>query len=180
MEDLLGDLRILLEEDAQALVESVLHLPADVAVQLALGLSFELWLRQLHAHHGHQAFAHVVAAQRLLQILEQAHGLARGVDGAGQRGAKAGEVSSAIDRINVVGKAEDCLGVGIVVLQRNFHHKLALFGLHVDGFLVQHGLALVQVADELLKAALVLEGQRLRFARLGIGRAIVGQRDNNR
>ena len=54
--------RILLEELAQPLVDERLHRACDIGVELALGLPFELRLRQLHADDGHQTFAHVVAA----------------------------------------------------------------------------------------------------------------------
>ena len=38
------------------------HVALDVGIELALGLPFELRLRQLHADHRGQAFAHIVAA----------------------------------------------------------------------------------------------------------------------
>jgi hypothetical protein len=43
----------------------------NIAIQLAFGLPFKLRLRQLHAHHGGQTFAHVVAGQVLFDVLEQ-------------------------------------------------------------------------------------------------------------
>ena len=46
--------------------------PCDVAVQLALGLAFELRLRQLDADHRGQTFADVVAGEVLFHVLEQA------------------------------------------------------------------------------------------------------------
>jgi hypothetical protein len=42
---------------------------------------------------------------------------------------------------------------------------------------VQHGLAAVQVLDELRDAAVVFKIGRLRLAGLRIGRALVGERD---
>ena len=53
---------ILLEKRSQPLVDERLHDSRDVGIELALGLAFELRLRQLHADHRDQAFAHVVAA----------------------------------------------------------------------------------------------------------------------
>jgi hypothetical protein len=64
---------------------------------------------------------------------------------------------AAVDRVDVVGEGEDGLGVGVVVLQRDLHHHAVALGLHVDGLLVQHLLALVEVLDELGDAAGVLE-----------------------
>ena len=69
-----------------------LHDAGDVGIQLALGLAFELRLRQLDADHGDQTFANVVAGEVFLHVLEQTHLLARVVDGAGQGGAEAGEM----------------------------------------------------------------------------------------
>ncbi len=62
VDDLLRDRRILLQEPAQPLVHERLHRACDIGVQLALGLPFELRLRQLHADDDHQTFAHIVAA----------------------------------------------------------------------------------------------------------------------
>ncbi len=152
-------------------------MPGDVGVQLALGLPFELRLRQLHADDGHQAFAHVVAAKVFLHVLEQPKLLADRVDRARQRRAEARKMRAAVHRVDVVGEAEHRLRVGVVVLQRNLHDHVAALGLHVDRLLVQHLLALVQVLDELRDAAVVLEALRLRFAGLGVRRALVGQRD---
>ena len=119
VDDLAGDLRVLLEERAQLLVDEGLHGAGDVGVELALGLAFELGLRQLDADHGDQAFAHIVAGEILLQVLEQAERLAGGVDGAGERGAEALQMRAAIDGVDVVGKGEDGFAVGVVVLQAN-------------------------------------------------------------
>ena len=54
-----------------------LHDAGDVGVELALGLPFELRLRQLHADHGDQTFAHVVAGQVFFYVLEQAQSAGR-------------------------------------------------------------------------------------------------------
>ncbi len=164
VDDLLRDRRVLLQEGAQALVDERLHDAGDVGVELALGLAFELRLRQLDADDDNEAFAHVVAGEVLLDVLEEAELLAGDVDGARQRRAEAGEMRSAIDGVDVVGEAEDGLGVGVVVLQRNLHDDAALLGLHVDGLLVQHLLALVEQLDELGDAAGVLVGLRLGLA----------------
>ena len=177
VDDAPGDGRILLEEHAQALVDEGLHGAGDVGVELALGLAFELRLRQLDADHGHQAFAHVVAAQVLLQVLEEAHLLADGVDGAGERGAEAGEMRAAVDGVDVVGEAEDGLGVAVVVLQRDVDLDAVAQGFHDDGLVVQHRLAAIEMLDELGDAAGVAELGAAGFAGLGVGGALVGERD---
>ena len=61
-DDLPHHRRVLVEVLAQLLVHQLHDKALNVAVQLALGLAFELRLRQLHADHGGQTFAHVVAA----------------------------------------------------------------------------------------------------------------------
>lgn len=83
---------------------------------------------------------------------------------------------AAVNRIDVVGKGEDRLGVRVVILQRNLHDDVALLGLHVDGLLMEHLLALVEQLDELRDTAGVLVDLRLRLA-FGIDLALVGQRD---
>ncbi len=116
---------VLVEVLAQLVVDELRHVAGDIAVQLALGLAFELRLRHLHADHRGQAFAHVVAGEVFLHVLEQPGLLAESVDGAGQRGAEAAQVRAAIHRVDVVGEAEDVLRVAIVVLQRHFHGERA-------------------------------------------------------
>jgi len=120
-------------------------------------------LRNLHADHGRQSFAHIVAAQIFLYIFEQAGRLPRRVDGARERGAKAGQMRAAIHRIDVVGETEKAFRIAVVILQRDFHRQRSRIvgqlpvGFEVDGLFVQHRLAAVQVPDELRDAAKVKE-----------------------
>ena len=172
-----ADRRVLLEVCAQTFVDEGLHHAGDVGVQLALGLAFELGLRQLHADHGHQTFAHVVAGEIFFYVFEQAHLLAGVIDGAGQRGAEAGEMRAAVDGVDVVGETENRFGVGVVVLQADLHGHAVALGFHVDGLVVQHLFAAVQVLDEFGDAAVVLEVGGLGIASLGVGGALVGERD---
>ena len=178
VDDLARHRRVLLEERAQALVDECLHDAGDIGIQLALGLSFKLRLRQLDADHRHQSFAHVVAGQVFLDVLEQAELLAGVVDGARQRGAEARQVRAAVHGVDVVGEAEDVFRVAVVVLQRDLHGHAVALGFHVDGPVVQHRLAFVQVLDEFGDPAGVLEFQPLVLARLGIGGALVGEGDH--
>ena len=113
--------RVLLEKCAEAFVDKRLHGARDVGVQLAFGLSLELRLRQLDRDDRDQAFAHVVAREILLHILEQPHLLSGIVDGAGQRRTETGKMRAAIDGVDVVGEAKDAFRVTVVVLERNLH-----------------------------------------------------------
>jgi len=144
--------RVLVEEFAQLLVDELRHVAADVAVQLALGLPFELRLRHFHTHHRGQPLANVVASQCLL-VLEQLLLLAKRVDGAGERGIEAAQVRASIHRVDGVGEAEDVFRIAVVVLQRHFHRQRSTvgqiaLGLEVHRFVVQHLLALIEQLDE--------------------------------
>ena len=75
--DLAHHRRILVEELAQLFVDELDHEALNIGIELALGLSFELRLRQLHADHRGQAFAHVVAGQVFFHVFEQPGGLRR-------------------------------------------------------------------------------------------------------
>src|ERR1035438_7173638 len=62
-DDLLAHRRVLVEVLAQFLVDELRHEAGDIAVELALGLAFELRLRHLHADHRGETFPHVVARE---------------------------------------------------------------------------------------------------------------------
>ena len=177
VDDLLRNRRILFKERAQPFVDERLHGAGDVGIQLALGLPFELWLRQLDRDDDDQAFADVVAGEIFLDVLEQSNRLPDGVDRSRQSSLEAGKMGSAVDRIDVIGKAENRLGVGVVVLQRDLHGHAIALGFHVDRLVVEHLLTAVQMLDELRDTAGVLELLLLALTGLGIGGALVGKRD---
>ena len=129
----------------------------DVAVQFALRLALELRLGQLDADHAHQAFAHVLTLKVFLHVLEQALVLAELIDGAGERGAEAGQVRAAVHCIDVVGERKDGFRVPVVVLDGELHLDLVALGLGIDRRRVEHVLVLVQVLDEFGDAARVME-----------------------
>ena len=84
---------------------------------------------------------------------------------------------AAIHRVDVVGKAEDRLGVAVVVLQRDIHFDAVAQRLHADRLLVQDLLALVQMLNELRDSARIAELGALGFAGLRIRYALVSERD---
>ena len=149
----------------------------NVGIQLALGLAFELRLRQLHADHRNQAFAHVVAGQIFFDIFEQAHLLPGIVDRASQRSAESRKMRAAIDGVDVVGKAEHGLGISVVVLQSDLHVDAVAVVFHVDGLIVQHLFTAIEMLDELRDTAIVFEVRLLGLAGLRVGRSLVGQRN---
>src|SRR5271165_4703365 len=177
VDDLAGHGRILVEVRAESLVHECLYGSSDVGVELAFGLSLELRLRQFHTDYGYEPFADIIASQVFLHVLEETKLLAGVVDGSGQRCAEARYVTATIDSVDVVGEAEDGLGVAVVILQRDFHVDAVALGLHVDRLVMQHRLAAVQVLDELGDTAVELELGTLGLAGLGIGGALVGERD---
>ena len=131
---------VLVEILAKPLVHELLDVSLDVAIQFALGLPFELRLRQLHGYHGDQAFAHVVTGDGdfVFLLLEHARGAGEIIDGARQRGTEAGKVRAAIDGVDGVGEGENIFGVAVVVLQRDFHFHVVALAFDVDGRIVQH------------------------------------------
>ena len=172
-----ADRWVLLEERAQTLVYKRLHDSGNVGIQLALGLPFKLRLRQFYADHCNQAFAHVVAREIFLYVLEQPQLLAGIVDGAGEGGPESGEVRAAIHRVDVVRETENALRVAIVVLQPNLDHHTVALRLHVDRPFMEHTLAAVQVLDKFGDAAVVLEFNFLGLTCLRVGRPLIGQRN---
>ena len=161
-DDLLHHRRILVEVFAQLLVDQLDHITRDIGIQLALGLPFELRLRQLNANHRRQALAHVVARKIFFLVLEQARLLRRGVDGPGQRAPETAQMRAAIHRVDVVGKAEYVFRIGVVVLQRHFDihapavRQLAL-AFEVNRLLMQYRFPTVQMLDEFGNAAAVVK-----------------------
>ena len=71
----------------------------------------------LDGDDGHEAFAHVVAVQFGILVLDEIIGLRVVVNHAGERGTEAGEVRTAFGLVDEVGVAEDHLVVAVVILQ---------------------------------------------------------------
>src|SRR5690606_11479121 len=114
---------------------------------------------------GGEAFAHVVAGDLGVLVLEELVGLGELVDGAGEGAAEAGEMGAAVGVVDGVGVAEDLVLVGVVVLEDDLavdlggfvvEHERRLFD-DADGVGVDGVLAGVDLADELGDAVLVEE-----------------------
>ena len=121
-DDAARDGGMLVKPLAEFFVDELLDVALDVAIQLAFGLAFELGLWEPHADDGDQAFAHIVTVDGdfVFLFLEHAGGRSEIVDGAGERGAKAGKMRAAIDGVDGVGKGENIFAVAVVVLQGDF------------------------------------------------------------
>ena len=94
------------------------------------------------------------------------------VDRARQRRAEAGEVRAALVRVDVVREREHRLLIGAVPLHRDLDRALVALALEEDDLLLDRVLVLVDVADEILDPALVVELLGLRALA-----ALVGDRD---
>ena len=141
----------------QLLVDEAGHDALDIAIEFSLGLPLKLRLRQLHAHHGHQAFAHILALEVLFHVLEEPLVLPKLIDGPRQRGAEAGKVGAAIDGVDVVGKGKNILRITVVVLERELHVDVVAVAFRVDRRGVKHFLVFVEVLDEFGDAAVVMK-----------------------
>src|SRR5216683_673094 len=146
---------MLVKPFAEALVHKLFDIALDVAVELALSLAFKLRLRQAHADDGNETFADIVTADADLVFLlfQHAGGGGEIVDGARQRGAKAGEMRAPINGVYSVGEGKNVFAVGVVVLQRDFDFDCAALAFDVDGRIVERGLAAVEMLDEFGDAA---------------------------
>ena len=160
LDDDLGDRGILLEESH----ELVGHDRADDAVyfavaELRLRLALELRLRNLDADDDGQSLAHVVASQVVL-LLDELVVRAILVDRRSERATEAGEMSAALDGVDVVAVGLLKRRVAVGVLEGDFgldHAGRSLFrALEVDDWR-EWLLVLVEILDELVYAAIVVE-----------------------
>ena len=179
--DAFADLGVGLEILGEALVAEGTDDALDLGgEQFDLGLGLELRVGVFDRDDGGEAFAHVVAGDLGVLVLEEVVGLGELVDGAGEGGAEAGEVGAAVGVVDGVGVAEDLVVVGVVVLEDDLDVDL-------DGFVVEGGghllvdahrdgvedlLALVELLHELDHAVLVEE-----HLRGGHGGAFVDEAD---
>ena len=117
---------------------------------------------QLGRDDGGQALAHVLAGEVLVLLLELALLARVAVERARERRAEARQVRAALVRVDVVGEREDGLLVGGVPLHRDLDRALLALALEEDDLLLDRVLVLVEVGDEVLDAALVVELGRAR------------------
>src|SRR6185436_17343786 len=122
-----------------------------------LRLALELGVGELHADHGGQALANVVARQVRVGVLEHARPARPVVQRAGERSTEAGDMRPAVHRVDVVREGQHVLGVRVVVLERDLDGRRPFALLDVDRALVERLLVAVQVPHERHQAAFEVE-----------------------
>src|SRR4029078_5545772 len=101
----LGDARVFFQIGPELLVYQALDDALDLGVtELALVLTVELWVRDLGADDGAQAFAGVFTLDGLRQVLGGTRRLGEVVERARERSLKAHEVRAAVVGVDVVGE----------------------------------------------------------------------------
>src|SRR5579862_6153141 len=159
---LAGVRRVLLEELGELRVHGRLDEAGDLRVsELALRLTLELRVLQLDGDDGGEAFAHVLALEVLLLVLQQTLVARVLVQRARQGGAEPLHVGAALDRVDVVGEREDRVLVRAVPLHRHLGIADVALVLEVRDVLVDRLLRFIDVGDEVLDAALVVKLERL-------------------
>ena len=110
------------------LVEHIFHQALDLAVaQLGLGLALELGVGQLDADHRDQALPDVLTLEvAVLEVFRQVAGAHVLIDGPGEPGLEAAQMRAAFPGVDVVGKGENLLVVGVVILAGDLHLDAAL------------------------------------------------------
>jgi hypothetical protein len=160
-DDFLGNGRVLVEELAELFVNQLSYLARYVGIEFTFGLAFELRLGQFHANNSRETFADVVAGEIVFGVFDESAGSRSRVDRAGESAAKAAEMRSAVDGVDVVGEAENDFGILVVVLKGDFNKKLAIGDIaltfKVNRLIVERRFAAIQMFDEFGDTAAVEE-----------------------
>ena len=86
-------------------------------------------------------------------------------------------MAAAVYRVDVVGEAEDCFGVAVVVLHCDVNLNVVAIGFHADRLFVHHDFALVQMLDEFGDAAGIAKLGALGITCLRVDCSLVGKGD---
>ncbi len=153
----------------QELLQALRHRRFDHALDLGghefvLGLRGEFRIRQLDRQDGGQALAGIIASGGDFFLFGGEFLLDISVERARQGGAITRQVRAAVLLRNVVGVAEHAFLIGIVPLHGDFHLGVAVARLKPEHGVVDRRLAAVQMGDEGLQAAFVLENLRFLVA----------------
>ena len=130
---------MIFEELHQAAPNNGLNGAFDLRVpEAALGLPFELRVPDLHAHHGHEALADILAGEVRHVFFEEALLAAVVVQDAGEGRTESGDVGAAVVSADAIGEGEAVLNERFVVLESHlnndvFNRVLSEYDLLVDG-----------------------------------------------
>ena len=144
------DRRVLIEVVHQPVVNSGVHDAVDLGVdQLHFGLRFESRIRQFDAQHANQTFPNVVAGNGWILVLGQAIRARILIDRLRQRGAKTGQMRSAVGIRNGVGETKNLIVVAVVVLQNAIDKNLVALSRNDDRLRMNDLLVLAQAAGRI-------------------------------
>ena len=125
--------------------------------QLGFGLALKLGLGHLHRQHRREPFADIFTGEIAIGLLALTALFGEGIQGAGEHRLKALNVGAPIHRADVVGKAQNAVGIGIhAPLQGRFHLHPFLEGIHIDDLRVEGILVLIHIGHILFNAALIV------------------------
>ena len=127
--------------------------------ELAFGLSFELRIAEFHADDGRESFAHVVAGEVIVFLLQDAFCAGVGVEFARQGCAKANQVRPTFGVINVVREAVHGFVIFLRVLQSNLHVDVGCIVVFedVEDVFVLGGFFVVEMSDKTGDASFEIE-----------------------
>ena len=155
----LGFARILLEPLGEPLADQAFDRRADLgADQLVLGLAGEFRIRGLDGEDAGQPLAGVVAGEGDLLPLGDAAFLGVFLDRPRQGALEAREMGAAVALRDVVGEGQHVLVVAVVPPHRHIDADAVALAGDADRLRDQRGAAAVEILDELLHAALEVEG----------------------
>ena len=158
-DDLLGVGRVFLEPLRELVGDDALdHRPHFRGDELVLGLRGEFRVGHLDRENAGQALAHVLAGQRHLFLFGDAAVVGVGVDGAGQRGAEAGEMRPAVALRDVVGEAQHRLVIAVGPLHRDFEQDVVTLAADRDRRRMQHLLGAVEIVRKGFETAFEMQG----------------------
>ncbi len=131
------------------------HRAFDLGVaELGLGLALKLGVSELHAYHCREPFSHILPKQVGLVIPQEFVPAGIIVDGPGEGGAEAGQVSATLLGIDTVSEGKDRLVIAIVVLDGGLDDD-AINGLeHVERLFLKHLPVPVDTSDQTGQAAI--------------------------
>ena len=154
-DDAASDGGMLVKPFAKLFVHQLLDVAFYIAVEFSFGLPFKLRLRQTHADHRDQAFAHIVTVDGdfVLLFFQHSGGGGKIIYGAGERGAKSGEMGAPVHGVDGIGEGKNIFAIRIVVLQGDFDFYVPALAFDVDWRIVQRGFAAVKMLYEFADAA---------------------------